>query len=54
MRGGDGLEFDKDLRSIQEVRNLVARAVEAQRQLSELSQEQIDHICREVAAACAA
>ena len=39
MRGGDGLEFDKDLRSIQEVRNLVARAVEAQRQLSELSQE---------------
>ena len=48
------MEFDKDLRSIQEVRNLVARAVEAQRQLSELSQEQIDHICREVAAACAA
>ena len=48
------MEFDKDLRSIQEVRDLVARAVEAQRQLSELSQERIDRICREVAEACAA
>ena len=48
------MEFDKDLQSIQEVRNLVARAKKAQEELAELSQEQIDHICCEVAKACAA
>ena len=48
------MEFDRDLQSIQEVRNLVARAKEAQKALSELNQEQIDRICREVAQACAA
>ena len=47
------MEFDKDLRSIQEVRNLVARAKEAQRSLAELDQAAIDRICCAVAQACA-
>ena len=41
------MEFDKDLQSIQEVRNLVARAVVAQKELAKMSQEQIDRICCE-------
>ena len=48
------MEFDKDLQSIQEVRNLVARAVVAQKELAKMSQEQIDRICCEIAQACAA
>ena len=48
------VEFDKDLQSIQEVRNLIARAKEAQRQLASYSQEQVDAIIREIASACAA
>ncbi|MEA5011336.1 MAG: acetaldehyde dehydrogenase (acetylating) [Angelakisella sp.] len=48
------MEFDKDLQSIQEVRNLVARAKAAQKQLAEYSQERIDSICKAIAEACAA
>jgi len=48
------MEFDKDLQSIQEVRNLVARAVVAQKALAKLNQQQIDKICLEIARACAA
>jgi acetaldehyde dehydrogenase (acetylating) len=44
-------EYDKDLRSIQEVRNKVALAKCAQKKFSEFSQEQVDSI---VAAMCAA
>lgn len=48
------MEFDKDLQSIQEVRNLVMHAVAAQKELAKMSQEQIDHICCEIAQACVA
>ena len=48
------MEFDKDLYSIQEVRNLVARAKVAQAEYAEYSQEKIDAIVRSVAEACAA
>ena len=48
------MEFDKDLQSIQQVRNLVARAVVAQKELARMPQEKIDTICRAVAKACAA
>ncbi|CQR25597.1 aldehyde dehydrogenase [Streptococcus varani] len=43
---------DKDLVSIQEVRNLVRRASIAQKQLADMSQEQIDTIVKVVAKAC--
>jgi len=46
------LEFDKDLYSIQEVRNLMKRAVEAQKQFAEFSQEQVDRVVRSIAEAC--
>lgn len=46
------MEFDKDLYSIQEVRNLMKRAVEAQKQFSEFSQEQVDRVVRSIAEAC--
>ncbi|MEG0752903.1 MAG: aldehyde dehydrogenase family protein, partial [Angelakisella sp.] len=46
--------FDRDLQSIQEVRNLVAQAKTAQKALAEYSQEQIDRIVREIAQTCAA
>ena len=48
------MEFDKDLRSIQEVRDLVARAKAAQAEYAAYSQEQVDAIVRAVAEACAA
>lgn len=48
------MEFDKDLQSIQQVRNLVARAVVAQKELAKMSQAQVDKICMEIAKACAA
>ena len=48
------MEFDKDLQSIQEVRNLVARAVVAQKELAKMSQEQVDRICESIAKACGA
>ena len=38
------MEFDKDLRSIQEVRDLLAQARKAQNLLSAMSQEQLDRI----------
>lgn len=44
-------EFDKDLRSIQEVRNKVARAKRAQREFAAWSQEQVDAV---VCAMCSA
>ena len=48
------MEFDKDLRSIQEVRDLVARAKAAQAEYAAYSQEQVDAIVRAVAEGCAA
>lgn len=47
------MEFDKDLQSIQEVRNLIAKAVVAQKELAKLPRERIDFICSEIAGACA-
>lgn len=47
------MELDRDLQSIQEVRNLVARAKAAAAQLASFSQEQLNAICEAVAAACA-
>ncbi|KKO51742.1 acetaldehyde dehydrogenase (acetylating) [Paenibacillus sp. DMB20] len=41
--------LDKDLRSIQEVRNLIKKAKEAQAKLAEMSQEKIDAIVKAVA-----
>ncbi|MBM6665142.1 aldehyde dehydrogenase family protein, partial [Flavonifractor plautii] len=38
------MEFDKDLRSIQEVRDLLAQAKKAQRALAVMTQEQLDAI----------
>lgn len=46
--------MDRDLQSIQAVRDLVARAKEAAAQLAGYSQEQLDAICQAVAQACAA
>ncbi|MBQ8852499.1 MAG: acetaldehyde dehydrogenase (acetylating) [Oscillibacter sp.] len=48
------MEFDKDLRSIQEVRDLVKRAKEAQAEYAAFSQEQVDRIVAAIASACAA
>ena len=47
------MELDRDLQSIQEVRNLVARAKAAAAQLASFSQEQLNAICEAVAAVCA-
>ena len=46
--------MDRDLQSIQEVRDLVARAKAAQRQLAEMPQQKLDAICKAIAEACAA
>ena len=48
------MEFDKDLRSIQEVRNLVAKAKAAQQIYADFSQEQVDRIVKAIAEACVA
>jgi len=48
------MEFDKDLRSIQEVRNLIAKAKAAQEEYSGYTQEQVDNIVHAIAQACAA
>ena len=48
------MEFDKDLRSIQEVRDLVAKAQTAQAEFASYSQEQVDRIVKAIAEACAA
>lgn len=41
--------LDKDLASIQEVRDLISSAKEAQQSLAQMSQEQIDSICQAIA-----
>ncbi len=46
--------LDRDLQSIQQVRDLVANAKIAQKELSKFSQEQIDKIICEIAKDCAA
>ena len=46
--------LDRDLQSIQEVRDLVANAKKAQKELASYSQEQIDRIIYEIAKDCAA
>lgn len=48
------MEFDKDLQSIQEVRNLVEKAKKAQAEYALYDQQKIDSICKAVAEACAA
>lgn len=48
------MEFDKDLRSIQEVRNLVAKAKAAQEEFASFSQAQVDKIVKAIAEACVA
>lgn len=47
------MEFDKDLRSIQEVRDLVAKAKAAQEIYATFSQTQVDNIVKAIAEACA-
>ena len=47
------MEFDKDLRSIQEVRDLVAKAKAAQEIYATFSQSKVDNIVKAVAEACA-
>lgn len=46
------MEFDKDLRSIQEVRDLIKRAKEAQAQFASFSQAQVDGVVKAIADAC--
>ena len=48
------MQFDKDLQSIQEVRDLVSRALTAQEEYAGFSQEQVDRIIKAIAEACAA
>lgn len=48
------MEFDRDLYSIQEVRNLVKKAKEAQQIYSTFDQARVDSIVAQVAQACAA
>lgn len=43
------MEFDRDLQSIQEVRNLIAAAKQAQEIYAQYSQEQVDRIVAEIA-----
>ncbi len=47
------MTLDRDLQSIQEVRNMVSEAVSAQKKLAEFSQAQIDRIIYEIAKDCA-
>lgn len=46
------LILDRDLQSIQKVRNLIARAKEAEKILAAFSQERLDAICEAIADAC--
>ncbi|MCI8650181.1 MAG: acetaldehyde dehydrogenase (acetylating) [Anaerotruncus sp.] len=46
------MEFDRDLQSIQQVRNLVAQAKEAQKQLAAYSQQQVDTLVEALVKAC--
>ena len=45
------MEFDKDLRSIQEVRDLLTQARRAQNALAAMSQEDLDRITAAISAA---
>ena len=47
------MDLDYDLQSIQEVRNLIAQAVKAEKILAGFSQEKLDTICEAIADACA-
>ncbi|GHV33451.1 alcohol dehydrogenase [Synergistales bacterium] len=47
------MDLDKDLRSIQEVRHLVAKAKEAGRQFARYDQTQVDKLVAAIARACA-
>lgn len=47
------MNLDRDLQSIQEVRNLVALAKAAQKKLGSFDQQQVDNICAAIAQACA-
>ena len=40
------MEFDKDLKARQEARQLLKQAEQAQKQLADFSQEQLDAICK--------
>ena len=44
-------EFDKDLQSVQEARNLMVAARDAQRIWGQASQEQVDRVCEAMAEA---
>lgn len=48
------MALDRDLQSIQEVRDLIRRAQTAQKELQEWSQEQIDDLVEQIALACMA
>lgn len=48
------MTLDRDLQSIQEVRDLIANAKEAQKELATYSQEKVDKIICEISSACAA
>ena len=48
------MEFDKDLRSIQEVRNLVEKAKTAQKEYANFNQAQVDKIVHAITVACEA
>jgi acetaldehyde dehydrogenase (acetylating) len=48
------MNFDKDLCSIQEVRNLVARAKRAQSEFAKYDQTRVDHVVEAIAIECAA
>ncbi|MDR1733347.1 MAG: acetaldehyde dehydrogenase (acetylating) [Oscillospiraceae bacterium] len=45
------MQYDRDLESIQAVRNLIRNAVKARDALASFSQEQLDHICAAIAKA---
>lgn len=47
------MEFDKDLRSIQEARDLIQNAKAAQKELGKWDQAQIDRLVKTIAEACA-
>ena len=46
------MEFDRDLQSIQEVRDLIGKSKAAQEAYQNYSQEQVDQICKHIADAC--
>lgn len=46
------MNIDRDLQSIQEVRDLVAKAKEAEKTLCTFPQEKLDAICASIASAC--